>query len=71
LLSATLLVFVEVMKEMPITLMTRPFGWDTLAVRIYEMTSEGMWERAALPSVCVVLAGLVPIFLLVRKSEQD
>jgi iron(III) transport system permease protein len=51
--------------------MTRPFGWDTLAVRIYEMTSEGMWERAALPSVCVVLAGLVPIFLLVRKSEQD
>jgi len=71
LLSAALLVFVEVMKEMPITLMTRPFGWDTLAVRIYEMTSEGMWERAALPSVCVVLAGLLPIFLLVRKSEQD
>jgi len=70
LLSAALLVFVEVMKEMPITLMTRPFGWDTLAVRIYEMTSEGMWERAALPSVCVVLAGLLPIFLLVRKSEQ-
>jgi iron(III) transport system permease protein len=71
LLGAALLVFVEVMKEMPITLMTRPFGWDTLAVRIYEMTSEGMWERAALPSVCVVLAGLLPIFLLVRKSEQD
>jgi iron(III) transport system permease protein len=71
LLSAALLVFVEVMKEMPITLMTRPFGWDTLAVRIYEMTSEGMWERAALPSVCVVLAGLLPVFLLVRKSEQE
>ena len=71
LLSAALLVFVEVMKEMPITLMTRPFGWDTLAVRIYEMTSEGMWERAALPSVCVVLAGLLPVFLLVRKSEPE
>ena len=71
LLSAALLVFVEVMKEMPITLMTRPFGWDTLAVRIYEMTSEGMWERAALPSVCVVLAGLLPIFLLVRTGEQQ
>lgn len=31
------------MKEMPITLMTRPFGWDTLAVRVFEMTSEGQW----------------------------
>jgi iron(III) transport system permease protein len=35
------------MKELPITLMTRPFGWDTLAVRVFEMTSEGEWERAA------------------------
>lgn len=70
LLSAALLVFVEVMKEMPITLLTRPFGWDTLAVRIFEMTSEGMWERAALPSLCVVLAGLLPILLLAEKSEQ-
>ena len=45
LLTALILVFVEVMKEMPITLMTRPFGWDTLAVKIFELTSEGEWER--------------------------
>ena len=70
LLAATLLVFVEVMKEMPITLLTRPFGWDTLAVRIYEMTSEGMWDRAALPAVWVVAASLLPIALLMRESEQ-
>ncbi len=43
-----LLVLVDVMKEMPATLLLRPYGWDTLAVRIYEMTSEGEWERAAL-----------------------
>ena len=43
--TAATLVFVDVMKEMPITLMTRPFGWDTLAVRIFEMTSEGAWEQ--------------------------
>lgn len=68
-LAACLLVFVEVMKEMPITLMTRPFGWDTLAVRIFEMTSEGMWDRAALPAVWVVLVSLFPIILLMRKID--
>jgi len=70
LFSAVALVFVDVMKEMPITLMTRPFGWDTLAVRIFEMTSEGEWERAALPAVALVLAGLLPIALLVKQSEK-
>jgi iron(III) transport system permease protein len=68
-LSAAMLVFVDVMKEMPITLMTRPFGWDTLAVRVFEMTSEGQWERAALPSIALVLAGLIPVILLTRQSE--
>ena len=71
LLSAALIVFVDVMKEMPITLMTRPFGWDTLAVRVFEMTSEGMWDRAALPSLAIVMAGLLPVILLIRKSESD
>jgi len=71
LFSAAALVFVDVMKEMPITLMTRPFGWDTLAVRIFEMTSEGEWERAALPAVALVLAGLLPIALLVRQTEKN
>ena len=70
LLTAAALVFVDVMKEMPITLMTRPFGWDTLAVRIFEMTSEGEWERAALPAVALVLVGLLPIALLIRQSEK-
>ena len=69
LMTAAILVFVDVMKEMPITLMTRPFGWDTLSVRIFELTSEGQWERAALPAVALVLIGLVPIILLIRHSE--
>jgi iron(III) transport system permease protein len=69
--TAAMLVFVDVMKEMPITLMTRPFGWDTLAVKIFELTSEGEWQRAALPSITLVLAGLIPLILLNRKSEQS
>jgi iron(III) transport system permease protein len=68
--TAAALVFVDVMKEMPITLMTRPFGWDTLAVRIFEMTSEGAWEQAALPAVALVLAGLLPIVLFIRQTER-
>ena len=69
LLTAIVLVFVDVMKEMPITLMTRPFGWDTLAVKIFELTSEGEWERAALPAVVLVLGGLVPVILLTRRAD--
>lgn len=70
LLTGLLLVFVEVMKEMPATLLLRPFGWDTFAVRIFEMTSEGEWERAALPAVTLVLVGLLPVILLVRRAGQ-
>jgi iron(III) transport system permease protein len=69
-LSAMLLVTVDVMKEMPATLLLRPFGWDTLAVRIYELTSEGEWERAALPATTLVLAGLLPVILLVIRSAR-
>ncbi len=70
LLTGLTLVFVDVMKEMPITLMTRPFGWDTLAVKIFELTSEGEWERAALPAVALVLVGMVPVFVLTRHTER-
>jgi iron(III) transport system permease protein len=69
-LTASMLVFVDVMKEMPITLMTRPFGWDTLAVKIFELTSEGEWERAALPAVALVLGGLIPVIILTKQTER-
>lgn len=68
LMTGLLLVMVDTMKEMPATLLMRPFGWDTLAVRIYEMTSEGEWERAALPAITLVLTGLIPVILLMRRS---
>ena len=71
LFTAAALSFVDIMKEMPITLMTRPFGWDTLAVRVFEMTSEGEWERAALPSVAIVLAGLLPVMFLASRGEKQ
>ena len=69
-LSAALLVFVDVLKEMPATLLMRPFGWDTLAVRIFEMTSEGEWARASLPALTLVLVGLLPVIGLIRRSAH-
>jgi iron(III) transport system permease protein len=69
--TGLLLVLIDVLKEMPITLMMRPFGWDTLAVRIFEMTSEGEWQRAALPAVLLVAAGLLPVLILERAGESS
>ncbi|OZA32405.1 MAG: ABC transporter permease [Hydrogenophilales bacterium 17-64-65] len=71
LLTAATFAFVDIMKEMPITLMTRPFGWDTLAVRVFEMTSEGEWERAALPALAIVIAGIIPIILLTWRNARS
>ncbi|WP_374336390.1 ABC transporter permease [Leeia sp.] len=68
--TAMMLVFIDVMKEIPITLLMRPFGWDTLATKIFEYTSEGQWTLAALPSLTLVLAGLLPVGLLFRTLNR-
>lgn len=70
LITAAIMVFVDVMKEMPITLIARPFGWDTLAVRVFNMTSIGEWERAALPAVVIVAVGLIPAAMLSRGNSH-
>jgi iron(III) transport system permease protein len=68
LLTALILVFVETMKEMPATLLLRPFGLDTLAVGVWERTSESLWAEAAVPALAIVAVGLLPVFLAVRWS---
>lgn len=62
-----LLVLVDILKEMPATLLLRPFGWDTLAVSIYSYTAEGDWALAALPACGLVVMGLVPVYILVKR----
>ncbi|BCE01591.1 ABC transporter permease [Marinicellulosiphila megalodicopiae] len=69
--TAFLLVLVDTMKEMPATLLMRPYGWDTLAVKIFEYTSEGEWELAAVPALTLVCAGLIPVIFLVSKSQKS
>jgi iron(III) transport system permease protein len=69
LVAAVLLVLVETVKELPATLMLRPFGWDTLAVKIYSHTSEGLWAQAAWPALWLCLVGLLPVWWLVRQQR--
>lgn len=71
LLTAALLVMIDVMKEMPATLLLRPYGWDTFAVRIFELTSEGQWQEASAPALTLVLAGLLPVLLMMRASRRS
>ena len=61
LLTALLLVFVDVLKELPATLILRPFNFNTLAVRAYELANEERLAEAAAPALAIVLAGIVPI----------
>jgi len=70
-LAAMLLVFVDVMKELPATLVLRPFNSDTLAVVAYQLARDERLGEAALPSLAIVLVGLLPVLLLSRSMRPD
>ncbi|MBZ0215346.1 MAG: ABC transporter permease subunit, partial [Fimbriimonadaceae bacterium] len=69
LMTGALLVFVDAMKELPATLLLRPFNFDTLATHIYSFASIERFEDAALPALTIVFAGLVPVVLLSRTAR--
>lgn len=66
LLTAFLLVLVDVMKELPATLIMRPFNFDTLAVQAHNLASDERLSQAALPALTIVMVGLIPVILLSR-----
>lgn len=70
-LTAALLVFVDVMKELPATMVLRPFNSDTLAVVAYQLARDERLGEAALPSLALVLVGLVPVILLIRTMRSS
>jgi iron(III) transport system permease protein len=70
LFAAMLLVFVDVMKELPATLVLRPFDSDTLAVVAYNFARDERLAEAALPSIAIVAVGLLPVVLLVRAMRR-
>jgi iron(III) transport system permease protein len=66
-----MLAWVEAMKELPATLLLRPLGLKTLAIEVWERTSESMWAEAALPALTIVVVGLVPLLLTVRLGDAS
>jgi iron(III) transport system permease protein len=70
LLSAATLVFVEIVKELPATLLLRPLGIDTLATLVYARANVGLFAQAALPALFIVLAGLIPVILATRLGDR-
>ena len=64
---ALVLVMIDAVKELPIVLLLRPFGFTTVSVWVYELASENFWEKAALPALVIVAAAVVPVFFLFRQ----
>ncbi|UCG96592.1 MAG: iron ABC transporter permease, partial [Burkholderiales bacterium] len=71
LFAAALLVFVDVMKELPATLVLRPFNFDTLAVIAYQLAADERLGEAAIPSLSIVAIGVLPVILLSRAIARS
>ncbi|MBU3688354.1 MAG: hypothetical protein B7C54_11500 [Acidimicrobiales bacterium mtb01] len=68
--AATALLTVDLTKELPITLLLRPFGFDTLSVWVWQATSESLWEQAAVPSLVMVAVGIVAVGALLVALDR-
>lgn len=71
LLTAGILVFVDVMKELPATLIVRPFNFDTLAVRAYRLAGDARLEEASTAALAIVAVGILPVILLSRAMSRS
>jgi iron(III) transport system permease protein len=71
LMTAALIVFVDVMKELPATLIMRPFNFDTLAVQAYRLAADERLAQAAVPSLVIVAFGFLPVLLLAREIRRS
>ena len=63
-LAGGLLVFVDVMKELPMALLLRPFNFETLATYLYQFAKDELLEEAALPALMIVITGVIPVIFL-------
>jgi iron(III) transport system permease protein len=69
--TAAILVFVDVLKELPATLIVRPFNFDTLAIRVYSLASDERLAQSSTSALCIVAVGLVPILILSRMLARS
>ena len=71
LLTAGLLVFIDVMKELPATLVMRPFNFDTLATQAYTLASDERLAEASTAALAIVAVGLLPMIVLCRQIARE
>ena len=69
--TALLLVFVHTLQEISIVLLLRPFGFDTLAVWVWDLTSNSAWDQTGLPALTIVAVALLPVILLMRTGKAS
>lgn len=67
---AAVLVAVDALKELPIVLLLRPFGFDTLAVRVWQLAEDSRYEMAGLPALAIVVVAMIPVVLLFRGDDR-
>ncbi|MFJ5861318.1 ABC transporter permease [Pseudarthrobacter sp. NPDC092439] len=65
---AAALVAIDAVKELPIVLLLRPFGFTTVSVWVYELARENFWEKAALPALGIVAVAIIPVYFLFRRT---
>ncbi|MDB9526853.1 iron ABC transporter permease [Oscillatoria sp. CS-180] len=71
LLTAAVLIFVDVMKELPATMVIRPFNFDTLAVRVFQYASDERLVDAAVPAIAILIVGVIPVIFLSYQIARD
>jgi len=69
-ITAALLVFIESLKELPATIMLRPFNFNTLATLVYEDASRSKVQDASIPALIIIAAGLIPVLLVSRSLDR-
>ncbi len=70
LVAGAILVGVDALKELPIVLLLRPFGFDTLPVWVYDLAAESRFQQAALPALSIIAVAVLPVLLLTRQLEK-
>ena len=68
--AAFIVIFIEVIKELPLTMVLRPFNYDTLAVRALELTQQGQIIESSVPSMFIILIGMISVILLARNMNK-
>jgi iron(III) transport system permease protein len=69
-IAASILIAIDVLKELPATYLLRPFEFDTLAIKVYEYSAEGLYENAAIPAIFMIMLSTI-LILIVQRLEKD